>query len=44
MLEFEKLEKECIDKYSPDKIMSKPDGNKNKKKKKIFDSDSEDDI
>lgn len=42
MAEFEKLEQECIDKYSPNHLMGKKD-QKNKKKKKLFDSDSEED-
>jgi hypothetical protein len=41
MTEFEKLEKECIDKYSPS--VNKQDVVKGKKKKKLFDSDSDDD-
>lgn len=43
MAEFEKLEQECIDKYSPNTIMTKKEGAKNKKKKKLFDSDSDED-
>ena len=43
MLEFEKLEQECIHKYSPNNMVSKKESVKNKKKKKLFDSDSEED-
>lgn len=44
MLEFEKLEQECISKYSPNNNMgSKKEAIKNKKKKKLFDSESEED-
>ena len=42
IVEFEKLEQECIKKFSPSSALNKQQKREqNKKKKKLFDSDSE---